>query len=212
MKNNSFSIKDFPSKKLETIGVSKKEQNAAFGYEDMQKMLNGQKTEVINLQYQKDGMTLDVDGRFSLRRNADNTVSLMVHKVEREIRDDLNLSEKTKAQLQAGEIVQSKQKEEVHLMQLDKQTNQVLSIQQSKLIVPDFINDVQLSLDQKNALRQGQPIELIKAATAEKGETSLTVKLDLNQRSGFKVKVVEQKLNLNKEQKIEQKPTFKRGM
>jgi hypothetical protein len=199
MKNNSFSIKDFPSKKLETIGVSKKEQNAAFGYE-------GQKTEVINLQYQKDGMTLDVDGRFSLRRNDDNTVSLMVHKVEREINEDLNLSEKVKSQLQAGEIVQSKLKDEVHLMQLDKQTNQVLSIQQSKLIVPDFINDVQLSLDQKNALRQGQPIEL------KKGDTNLTVKLDLNQRSGFKVKAVSQKLNLNKEQKIEQKPTFKRGM
>jgi hypothetical protein len=206
MKNNSFSIKDFPSKTLETIGVSKKEQNAAFGYEDMQKMLKGQKTEVINLQYQKDGMTLDVDGRFSLRRNADNTVSLMVHKVEREINEDLNLSEKVRTQLQAGETVQSKQKDEVYLMQLDKQTNQVLSIQQSKLIVPDFINDVQLSLDQKKALRQGQPIEL------KKGDTNLTVKLDLNQRSGFKVKAIEQKLNLNKEQKIEQKTTFKRGL
>ncbi len=212
MKQNRFSIKEFPSKQLETYGVSKKEQNATFGYEDMQKMLNGQKTEVINLQYQKDGMTLDVDGRFSLRRNADNTVSLMVHKVEREIGQDLDLSERTKALLQAGEIVKMKQQGEIQLMQLDKQTNQVLSIQQSKLIVPDFINDVQLSLDQKNALRQGQPIELIKAATAEKGETSLTVKLDLNQRSGFKVKAIEQKLNLNKEQKIEQKPTVKRRM
>jgi Protein of unknown function (DUF3945) len=132
--------------------------------------------------------------------------TLMVHKVEREINEDLNLSEKVKNQLQAGEIVQSKIKDESYLMQLDKQTNQVLSIQQSKLIVPDFINDVQLSLDQKNALRQGQPIEL------KKGDTNLTVKLDLNQRSGFKVKAVVQKLILNKEQKIEQKPTFRRGM
>lgn len=177
----NFTIEEFPSVQLEAYGVSKKEQNAAFGYTEMQKLLDGQKTDIIRLPLQREGVRLDVDARFSLQRNPDNTVSLMMHKVGEEYNKELNFVKSDIERLKKGEIIKTSHQNKPFLTQFDEKTQRFLQIQQSKLIVPDVINDIHLGLEQKAALREGKAIEL------QKGDNKFNVKLDLNQKSGFRM-------------------------
>ena len=192
----NFTIEEFPSAKLEAYGVSKKEQNAAFGYTEMQKLLDGQKTDIIRLSLQREGVRLDVDARFSLQRNPDNTVSLMMHKVGEEYNKELNFVKSDIERLKKGEIIKSSHQNEPILSQLDEKTQRILQIQQSKLIVPDVINDIHLGLDQKAALREGKAIEL------QKGDNKFNVKLDLNQKSGFRMEQSDLKIEKKQNNQI----------
>lgn len=192
----NFTIEEFPSVQLEAYGVSKKEQNAAFGYTEMQKLLDGQKTDIIRLPLQREGVRLDIDARFSLKRNPDNSVSLMMHKVGEERNKELNLANNDVERLKKGEIIKTAHQNEPFLTQLDEKTHRFLQIQQSKLIVPDVINDIHLGLEQKAALREGKAIEL------QKGDNKFNVKLDLNQKSGFKMEQSDLKIEKKQNNQI----------
>lgn len=192
----NFTIKEFPTALLENYGVSKTAQNVAFNYEEMHKLLSGQRTDLIKLQLEKNGVEKQIEGVFSLKRNADNTVSLLVLKKEAEISTKYKLSDTEKRLLNKNEIIKVTIGGETYLSQLDVQTNQVLRIKESKIIIPDFIQNVQLSLDQKRLLRDGQSILLKTNARA------LTVKLNLNERTGFAIKSDEIKLHQQREEKV----------
>lgn len=192
----NFTIKEFPTALLENYGVSKTAQNVAFNYEEMHKLLSGQRTDLIKLQLEKNGVEKQIEGVFSLKRNADNTVSLLVLKKEAEISTKYKLSDTEKRLLNKNEIIKVTIGGEAYLSQLDVQTNQVLRIKESKMIIPDFIQNVQLSLDQKRLLRDGQSILLKTNARA------LTVKLNLNEKTGFAMKSDEIKLHQQREEKV----------
>jgi hypothetical protein len=66
---------------------------------------------------------------------------------------------------------------------MDRDTKEVMRIQQSKIFVPDHIEDIQLSQAQKEKLRIGETIEI------EKQDKKLNVKLDLNRPQLFKINV-----------------------
>ena len=69
------------------------------------------------------------------------------------------------------------------LYQLDRETKEIMRLNTANIKIPDSIEDIKLTLEQKDKLRIGEGIEL------EKPDKKLNVKLDLNKPQLFKITV-----------------------
>jgi hypothetical protein len=180
----NYHVSDIPYSQFEKLGMSKKDVQNTLSFEDLDKLLKGEKTDLKTIPIQTQDKLLNMDMKFSLRRNKDNSIQLMLHPKRQQIDTKFDLTKQEQTRLEQGEAVLKKGNSNMdYLYQMDRDTKEIMRIQQSKIFVPDHIEDIQLSQAQKEKLRIGETIEL------EKHDKKLNVKLDLNKPQLFKTHV-----------------------
>ena len=99
-----------------------------------------------------------------------------------EIKNDLGFSQQELEKLQKGELLHKKDvKGDERLYQLDKDTNNVLSVKSKDIKLPETIAGERLTEEQKENIRKGEVVSLIvKAKVIRAG-------LDLTERGGLRV-------------------------
>lgn len=181
----SIAPRELPFKQFEKIGLTK-EDVLNLPKKDLKNLLSGYKTGIVPLKIDKEGLNIKIEGKLSLKRNNDETISLIVHPSRKEIDNKYNLNQEQINQLKKGEIIevnlQAKDKEiRPHLVQLDKSINELVSAVKENIKLPEKVNGVQLSNEQKEEIASGKSISL----KTDKGEVK--VQLNLNDSSGLRI-------------------------
>ena len=112
-----------------------------------------------------------------LFRSEDNSVGVKIHPVRQNILNDIGLKEKDINKLKDGDIISKSINNEKYLIQLDKETNELLRTKQKSIIIPSYILNEQINSKQKETLKNGGIIEL---------NSGDKVRLDLNSVNGVK--------------------------
>lgn len=177
--------KELPFSQFEKIGIDK-EGVLNLPKKDLTKLMNGHKTGIVPLNFDKDGIKINIEAKLSLKRNSDDTISLNVHPFRKEIDNKYNLNTSQISELEKGKIVQqdmiAKNGEmKRHLVQLDKEINELVSVVQDKIKVPDRISNIKISNEQKEQIASGKLISI----KSEKGD--FKVQLDLNNAKGIRI-------------------------
>jgi hypothetical protein len=114
---------------------------------DIQRLLDGYKTNLIDL----DDV---VRGKLRLRRNEDKTTSLEVYPVKNEINNDISLRPEQIEKLKRGKLVSSETGGKMFLVQLDKETNDLMRVQTDN-VLPDVMRRHELKESEKQRLMNG---------------------------------------------------------
>ena len=156
-----------------------------------EKLLNGEVTPLLEIRDQlDDGVIATMPVKLRLERGEDGKAVLMAYPVSRDIVSDLRLTEAEQKRLQDGEVIQKDVREgnrtrAMHL-QLDQETKSLLKRDiktvelEKRMDELEHVKDITLGQNQRQAIREGKPVEL------EVGDTKVTVGVDLRQNSGFK--------------------------
>lgn len=184
----NFDIKDLPYGQFERLGMNKKDV-LSMKSDDLVSLLTGRRTSLHTFTIKDAGLEpLTVDAKLSLKMNPDNTLSLLIHPIRREIQNEIGASKQELEKLQNGELLVKPFKslngeKELYVFQLDKETNEILRVRVRDIQVPSAIKDIVLSTDQKEHLRQGGTLELYSKAK----DQLITARLDLNDPKGLKI-------------------------
>jgi hypothetical protein len=201
-----FQLSEIPYAQFAELGMNKQDVQKLLSMDDMERLMNGEKTNLKNFGVNTEGVLIDTAAKFFLQRTVDNKVELRIIEQTQQIENRFKVSNDNLEQLQKGETVLEKENKtnQPFLYQLDNETNSVMRVNQSKLIVPDVIENIQLSQNQKEALRNGQSVEL------KKGDDKFDVKLDFNKHGLVKVEqtAFAPKIVQNQNIKIEQTKTI----
>lgn len=176
-----FKENEIPYNLLEKIGLSKNDI-LSLDKSRLEALLTGNRTELVQIKgTDLKGDTFDFKGKLSLYRKEDNSIGMKIHPIRPNITNDIDLTEKEVLKLQKGELITKSINGERHLIQLDKDTNELLRAKTKNIFIPSHIKDVELSSQQKEKMRQGLPIII------ESGKEKLQVGLDLNSPRGLKL-------------------------
>lgn len=157
--------------------------------DDLVSLLTGRRTSLHTFTIKEASLEpLTVDAKLSLKMNPDNTLSLLIHPIRREIQNEIGASKQELEKLQNGELLVKPFKslngeKELYVFQLDKETNEILRVRVRDIQVPSAIRDIVLSTDQKEHLRQGGTLELYSKAK----DQLISARLDLNDPKGLKI-------------------------
>jgi hypothetical protein len=182
-----FNERELSKKDFERIDIDVR----AMPKEIKEKLLNGELTPLLEIRDQMDnGVIATMPVKLRLQRDTDGKAVLMAYPVSKDIVSDLKLTETEQKHLQDGEIVKKDIREGNRIraifLQLDQETKSLLkrdikSIEFDKRMDElEHVKDITLGQNQRQAIREGKPIEL------EVGDTKVTVGVDLRQNSGFK--------------------------
>ncbi|ARS38065.1 DUF4099 domain-containing protein [Pontibacter actiniarum] len=184
----NFDIKDLPYGQFERLGMNKKDV-LSMKSDDLVSLLTGRRTSLHTFTIKEASLEpLTVDAKLSLKMNPDNTLSLLIHPIRREIQNEIGASKQELEKLQNGELLVKPFKslngeKELYVFQLDKETNEILRVRVRDIQVPSAIRDIVLSTDQKEHLRQGGTLELYSKAK----DQLISARLDLNDPKGLKI-------------------------
>lgn len=156
-----------------------------------EKLLNGELTQLVEIRDQLDnGIIATMPVKLRLQRDTDGNAVLKAYPVSRDIVSDLKLQDAEQKRLQAGEVIQKDIREgnrtRTMFLQLDQETKSLLKREVNKAEIDkridelEHVKDITLGQNQRQAIREGKPVEL------EIGDTKVTVGVDLRQNSGFK--------------------------
>ena len=156
-----------------------------------EKLLNGELTPLVEIRDQLDnGIIAIMPVKLRLQRDTDGNAVLKAYPVSRDIVSDLKLQDAELKRLQAGEVIQKDIREgnrmRTMFLQLDQETKSLLKREVNKAEIDkridelEHVKDITLGQNQRQAIREGKPVEL------EVGNTKVTVGVDLRQNSGFK--------------------------
>ena len=156
-----------------------------------EKLLNGELTPLVEIRDQLDnGIIATMPVKLRLQRDIDGNAVLKAYPVSRDIVSDLKLQDAEQKRLQAGEVIQKDIREgnrmRTMFLQLDQETKSLLKREVNKAEIDkridelEHVKDITLGQNQRQAIREGKPVEL------EVGDTKVTVGVDLRQNSGFK--------------------------
>jgi hypothetical protein len=197
-----FQLSEIPYAQFAELGMNKQDVQKLLSMDDMERLMNGEKTNLKNFGVNTEGVSTEIAAKFFLQRTVDNKVELRIIEQTQQIENRFKVSNDSLERLQKGETVLEKENKtnQPFLYQLDSETNSVMRVNQNKLIVPDVIENIQLSQNQKEALRNGQSVEL------KKGDDKFDVKLDFNKHGLVKVEqtAFAPKIVQNQNVKVEQ--------
>lgn len=109
-------------------------------------------------------------------------IALLLVAKKKDIKNDMALSKQEIKALKDGAVIsRTNSKQEKVLMQLDKDTNDLVSIKARDIAIPNKIGGIQLSPMQKEALKNGREI------TITNDTQTANVRLDLNAKNGIAV-------------------------
>ncbi len=182
---NLFKAKEIPFGELEQYGIAK-EAFLDLPKKALDNLLTGRLSPLMKLSIEgKNGKIYSLPAKVKLHRNADGTTALRIFPSMKEIRNDFSLTEKELGKLKDNQtIVKSIDRgngTERCYLQLDKETNTVMHVKASEIHIPDAIGEAVIGGEQKERLRNGEPVEI------HMEDTTVTVGVDLNDRTGFKV-------------------------
>lgn len=177
MEQDKFRENDIPYADLQKIGISKSDV-LSLSKNNLEALLSGKRTELLHLNCtDAKGEKFDINAKISLYRKEDNSVGVKIHPVRQNILNDIGLKEKDINKLKDGDIISKSINNEKYLIQLDKETNELLRTKQKSIIIPSYILNEQINSKQKETLKNGGIIEL---------NSGDKVRLDLNSVNGVK--------------------------
>lgn len=189
----TFQEKDIPYDEFARLGYNKRDI-LFMAKEDLKQLLSGKRTSLMKItSFDGKELSESIKAKFSLKRDADGNVKLIIHPVRNEILNDIKLNATQIDKLKQGQIIIKKIDDENYLVQLDKENNEILKTKVKDIVIPSHIEHIELGQEQKQKLKKGEPIIL----TNDNKE--FQVSIDLNARLGYRF---EQLNNLEREQKI----------
>lgn len=156
-------------------------------------LLKGEVTPVIEAQViTSQGKEVKIPLRMQLLSDGvDNNPKLVVYPIRPNIDNTLGLSQYEMERIKAGEVIRmevlSNGRRFPEFVQLDPRTNSLVHCRvsdlkmDSELASLESIKDIQLGTQQKDAIRDGRPVEL------QVGDEKVTVGVNLTEPQGFKV-------------------------
>jgi hypothetical protein len=141
---------------------------------DIQHLLDGQKTGLIKLDEKN-------TGKLALIRNTDRSVSVQTFPVKDHLNNDIHLNEEQIKKLQAGELVTSQMNGKTFMVQLDRDTSDLL-VREYK--IPQSIRDIPLKKDERDRLGRGLSVTLQHPSSGE----NITARIDFNHVTGMSIK------------------------
>ena len=156
-------------KKIEEHYGVKREALAESG--DLEKMLNYGKSDLLTITPTFGNVAYEIDARLSLRPNEDGSVSMVPHIFRREpnLKDEFSghkFTDEDKSQLRSsgnmGRVVDlvdpQTQKRIPSFVSIDRLTNEVVAQPVSKVRISNKIGSTQLTKEEVEKLRSGQPL------------------------------------------------------
>ena len=182
-----FNERDLNKKDFERIDIDVR----TMPKEIKEKLLNGEITPLLEIRDQMDnGIVATMPVKLRLERSDDGKAVLKAYPVSKDIVSDLKLTDAEQKHLQDGEVIKKDIREgsrtRTMYLQLDQETKSLLkhdvkSVELDKRMDElEHVKDITLGQNQRQAIREGKPVEL------EVGDTKVTVGVDLRQNSGFK--------------------------
>ena len=182
-----FNERDLNKKDFERIDIDVR----TMPKEIKEKLLNGEITPLLEIRDQMDnGVVATMPVKLRLERSDDGKAVLKAYPVSKDIVSDLKLTETERKNLQDGEVIKKDIREgnrtRAMFLQLDQDTKSLLKRDiktvelEKRMDELEHVKDITLGQNQRQAIREGKPVEL------EVGDTKVTVGVDLRQNSGFK--------------------------
>ena len=186
-KRSMFTNNEIPLKDFEKAGLDIGKMPADM----LSSLMKGEISQVMEIRpVLKSGRKEALPVKLRLTRDEDNRVVLMAYPVHRDIVNNLRLGEQEQQRLRQGETIRKEVRDGQYsrqmFIQLDKDTRCLMmrderTIELNKRMDElEHVKDITLGQNQRQAIREGKPIEL------EVGDTKVTVGVDLSQNSGFK--------------------------
>jgi hypothetical protein len=175
-----FTENDIPYHEFEKLGFSKEDLITRMSRNDLEKLMSGRRTSLFEIQgIDNKGQDFSIMSKFSLSKKDDGTTTLSLHPVRTDIKNDIGLTNKEISKLKQGQLVSKTINGERYLVQLDKETNELLKAKTKDINLPTRIQDVELNNLQKESLRKGKFI------TIEFGKEKIQVGIDLDNQKGL---------------------------
>ncbi len=188
MLQNLFTEKDIPYKEFKRVGILKEDILTKIDKEDLQALLSGKRTKLFNIKGIDDkGQNFSASCKFSLQRENNETVSLQIHPKRTQIKNDIGLSKKDLDKLEQGDSVVKSVNGERFLIQLDKDTKELLRTKTKDIFIPAYLQDVKIDSQQREKLRQGKEISI------DLGTEKVSAKIDLDSSNGLRFSNFDQK-------------------
>lgn len=174
-----FKESDIPYEDLKRLGISKLDI-LSLDRKNIDALLSGYRTKLFDMDFtNNNGERIAFKGKISLYRKEDDSVGIKVHPARHDILNDINLKQKELQKLKDGEIISKVINDEKYLVQLDKETNELLRVKTNSIHIPKYILDKELTLADRNKLKHGETI------TLGDSDKQVQVKLDLNNPQGI---------------------------
>lgn len=191
---NSFSEKEIPYSELKKVGLSKEMVLNAPPKLFLSPLLKGELTPMVELrQKTSKGYEATYPARLRLSRDKHGQAYLQIlpfqKELKREIKDGQDvigkLNDEQMAAIQRGEIIRKELTEQnnrrIYLLQLDRETNNILRAKLEDIKIPSAIQNVELGLEQKKRIKEGKPLEV------EVNGSKVTAGVDLKSPTGFRI-------------------------
>jgi hypothetical protein len=186
----TFTAEEIPYQDFESIGISK-QQVLNMPPEVLKKLIHGELTPLMELKPEdRQGRAVSIPSKLRLVRDKDNRPLLMAYPLHKEILNDMKLKDSEIENLRKGSVIlhetRNANMRKLSYVQLDKETNCLLTSDARRLSLKErldeveHVKDVTLGTNQKQALREGKPLEI------EIGDSKITVGVDLKSPNGFK--------------------------
>lgn len=180
MIEQNFKESEIPYQEFAKLGYTK-EMISDLSRKDLEQLLSGRRTSLLPIHHIEGfNKEFDLKAKFSLKRNDDGTVSLMVHPVRENIDNNINLTVHEINKVKDGFVILKKLEGEKYMVQLDKENNELMKVKAKDIMIPHNIGGIELSTSQREHLKKGNPILL------EDTSYKIAVSIDLNSRSGLK--------------------------
>lgn len=160
---NHFSIEELPEKQLELIGLSKKDI-LNMPPRTFNALMSGNRTSLIrfnkiNVPGLEGG---SLDAKLSLERKPDGSVAIRFHPINQIPKNTFNLTKDEINQLNndANFIQKKLANGTIHLVGIDKQTNEYFAFDKDLIEAPEKINGIELTEIQKKDFKEGKDIKV----------------------------------------------------
>src|ERR1700722_2642019 len=174
-----YEEQDLPYEDLVKVGLAK-DGKLNMTNDDLTALLAGRRTGMLRLQNLfSDGLHIPyLDAKLSLKPNPEGDIDLLVHPIYKLAEKPSFLSDTEAEMLEKGEIPnvehmifddEGNQKDV--LVEFDKDTNEFIVTDETRILAPDRVNGEYLSLDQKERYRKGKEVELQDGTTIQYSAT-----------------------------------------
>lgn len=188
---NVFLESEVPYGKLAKLGISK-EKYLSMPKELLEPLMSGKVTPLIQAHVRsQSGAEYSIPMKLQMLRDRDGRILLMTYPVRREIANDMRLNNSELDRLRHGEVLRKEINDNgvrrMQFIQLDRETKSLIKRNIGTLKLPEQmaqlekIKDISLGQNQKDAIREGKPVEL------EVGDQKVTVGVDAREPQGFKI-------------------------
>jgi hypothetical protein len=168
MTQQTYQQEEIPLLDLEKVGLAKNGR-LNLQEEDIRALLSGGRTGMLRLEnLVADGVHIEaLDAKLSLKKTEQGKLDLLVHPIYRRPEVPAFLTDSEAEKLEKGEAVNIEHfkfdeegKPQDLLIEFDKDTNEFIITDTSKILVPDMVNSEYLSLEQKERYKKGKTVEL----------------------------------------------------